>query len=75
MNYKISSKRGMKWMQWGNIKQGEKGLRGGIKKTPEFVKWVEETPDGEFMNFLLFPDEPKNTPIISQEPLDDQIPF
>lgn len=37
------------------------------------MKWMEETPDGGFLNFLLFEDKPK----ISQqgEQTDDQIPF
>jgi hypothetical protein len=56
--YKISSKRNEKWWSWGNIKKGEKGFRGGIKKTPEFMAWVNETPDGGFLNFLLFEDKP-----------------
>lgn len=58
--YKISSKRNEKWWNWGNIKRGDKGYRGGIKKTPEFMAWVNETPDGGFLNFLLFVDTPKS---------------
>ncbi len=60
--YKISSKRNEKWWSWGNIKRGDKGFRGGIKKTPEFMAWVNETPDGGFLNFLLFEDKPKADP-------------
>ncbi len=57
--YKISSKRDGKWWTWGNAKKGDKGYRGGIKKTPEFMKWVNETPDNGFLNFLFFEDKPK----------------
>ncbi len=57
--YKISSKVGMKWFSWGNIKKGEKGYRGGIRKTPEFMKLINELPDNAFFNFLLFADKPK----------------
>ena len=57
--YKISSKVGLKWFTWGNVKKGEKGYRGGIRKTPEFMKLINETPDNGFFNFLLFADTPK----------------
>lgn len=57
--YKISSKVGMKWWSWGNIKRGEKGWRGGIRKTPELMNLLNDLPDNGFFNFLLFEDKPK----------------
>lgn len=67
--YKISSKVGMKWLTWGNIKKGEKGYRGGIRKTPEFMKLINELPDNGYFNFLLFEGKPRPeyAPAVNQQ--------
>lgn len=61
MNYKISTKRKDtgKWWTFGNQKTTEKGISQGFRKTPEFMQLVNETPDMGYINFVLFPDEPK----------------
>lgn len=68
MNYKISSKVNGKWFTFGNVKQREKGLSMGLKKTPELMEMINATADGGYFNFLLFEQkpEPGYKPAVSQ---------
>lgn len=81
MNYKLSCKRGEKWMTFGNIKPSPKGtLQASIRITPDFLALVEESKAKGWLNFAMFEDTYAKTTVKpgykgQDTDLDDQIPF
>ena len=66
-----------KWWSFGNIKPSDKGgWRIGIKKSPELMALINDTKDGEWINFLTFEDDKENKTAPKAQPeLSDEIPF
>jgi hypothetical protein len=46
-----------KYVTVGNILEGEKGPRVGLRMTEQFKKMVAEAPADTYLNLLVFPDD------------------
>lgn len=75
MNFKVSAKRNDKWFNFGRIAENKWGkLQLSFKNTPELKEHINN--GGEWLNFSLFEDKPKEEIAPTQvSDLDDEIPF
>ena len=76
MNYKISAKRKdtNRWWSFGKVSEGKYGPQIGIKKTKEFMDYINSVTDGGYINFSLFEeDQKKDEP--KSKPKDQGVPF
>lgn len=75
--YNIKDKINGKYHTFGNVTPGEKGPRMGLRMSPELRQLIAAKQDGEWLNFLLFPDDgPRQAAAPSAPPLgSDEIPF
>jgi hypothetical protein len=55
--YSLKDKVNGQWRTFGNINPGERGPRVGLRVTPELREMVNAKQDGEWLNFLAFPDD------------------
>lgn len=81
-NFKVSAKRNGKWWNFGSIKKNQYGnLQLSFKNTQELKEFVNK--GGDWLNFSLFEDKPKEVDSDTQERLnkmrqdaaDSEIPF
>ena len=82
--YKVSKKTGAgKWWSYGSIKKNQWGnYTLGMKMTPELRQLLNETQDGQWLNFSLFESKEAGYPQKQQAlgapevpVLSDEIPF
>ncbi len=78
--YALKDKRNGKWWTFGNLTDGDRGPKVGIRLTPELREMIASKKDGDWLNFLGFADDGNrgtaSAPQGSQAAvLDDEIPF
>ena len=69
MKYKVSAKRNDKWWTFGAVKENQYGnLQLSMKNTPELKEHILQ--GGEWLNFSLFEDKPKEVAPETQAKID-----
>ena len=54
IKYNVKTKVDGKYVQVGNIQEGDKGLRLGLRMTAQFKKMVADAEIDSWQNYLLF---------------------
>ena len=57
IKYNVKAKVEGKYVQFGNIQEGDKGMRLGMKATAELKKLVSEAQVDSYINWLIFPND------------------
>lgn len=79
MDYNVKAKIDNKFFNFGNVRQkeGDRGPRLGLRLSPELRTMLAGKKDGEWVNFLLFPNDKKPSEAPQSGGYDDgsNIPF
>ena len=59
IKYNVKSKIDGKYVQFGNIQEGDRGLRLGLKTSAAFKKMIADSPDDAWVNLLIFENDRK----------------
>ncbi len=59
VTHNVKTKIDGKYVQFGNIQQGDRGQRLGMKATAACKKMVAEAPVDTFLNVLIFENTPR----------------
>ncbi|HZZ77470.1 MAG TPA: hypothetical protein VFE62_03065 [Gemmataceae bacterium] len=57
IKYNVKTKIDGKYQTFGNIQEGERGMRLGMKATAALKKMVADAPEDTYLNWLIFPND------------------